>query len=194
MKNYEVIYADPPWSFSSRLLSTPAGGSEWKSLEKHHYPTMRLDEMKNLEVEKISKENAVLFLWTTDAHLPEAIALMKSWGFVYKTVAFNWIKMKSDMTLSGKMGTWTVKSGEICLLGTRGKPYYLAENRKQRQVLFAPRKEHSKKPNEVRERIELMVPNAKRIELFAREKHPNWDSWGNEVESDIGLTRIPTKP
>ena len=85
------------------------------------------------------------------------------------------------------MGMWTCKNGEICLLATKGKAHKLLKNRKIRQLVEAQRSDHSRKPNEVRKRIETMFPETDKIELFARTKTEGWDCWGNEVENSIEL-------
>ncbi len=109
---------------------------------------------------------------------------MESWGFTYKSVAFVWIKQnrKSDALFWG-MGYWTRANAEICLLATRGHPKRVAKN--IHQVILSHIEEHSKKPDEARKRIEQLMGNCSRIELFARQKSPGWDVWGNEVVSDI---------
>ena len=176
-KQYRIIYADPPWNFSSRRCSTPMTGEQSSLL----YPTMVFDELKELPVDEISYLNSTLFLWTTDSHLVYALELMNAWGFNYKTIAFNWLKK----TVTGKnafvMGNWTNKSSEICLLGIKGRPHVFVQSRTVRQLVEAVRRKHSEKPNEVRERIVELMGDEPRIELFARKKVDGWDAWGNEV-------------
>ena len=109
---------------------------------------------------------------------------MESWRFTYKSVAFVWIKQnrKSDALFWG-MGYWTRANAEICLLATRGHPKRVVKN--IHQVILSHIEEHSKKPDEARKRIEQLMGNCSRIELFARQKSPDWDVLGNEVVSDI---------
>lgn len=187
MKKYKIIYADPPWSFGNRMYSS--------NKNDHHraitraYPVMKTEDISSLPVGNIADEDCVLFIWTTDAHLPDSIEVIKRWGFKFKSVAFYWLKKE----MSGKqvcyMGQWTMKNGEICLIATKGKMTKYLKSRKVRQLTEAPRdrKRHSGKPKAVREKIEIMFGDIPRIELFAREKTPGWDVWGNEVESDINL-------
>ena len=115
---------------------------------------------------------------------------MKAWGFTYKSVAFVWIKQnrKSDALFWG-MGYWTRANAEICLLATRGHPKRVARN--VHQVIFSHIEEHSKKPDEARRRIEQLMGDVPRIELFARRTSPGWDVWGNEVQSDISFIQFP---
>jgi N6-adenosine-specific RNA methylase IME4 len=184
MKKYSIIYADPPWSYGSKY------GADMKKISEQ-YPVMTVKEIKNLPVKNIINDTALLFLWCTDSHLPEGLEVIKAWGFKYKTVAFNWIKKTNTGTTCVNVAPYTLKSWELCLLATRGTPTKeLLINRNVRGLVEAERTVHSKKPEEVRVRIEKMVGNSRnidKIELFARESSPGWDVWGNEVDSDIFL-------
>ena len=130
--------------------------------------------------------DCALFLWITFPMLREGWAVMDAWGFTFKTVAFVWVKQcrKSDNIFTG-MGYWTRANAEICLLATRGHPKRAARDVKQ--VILSHVEEHSKKPDEARHRIETLMGDVPRIELFARQATPGWDVWGNEVASDIQL-------
>ena len=116
-----------------------------------------------------------------------ATRVMEAWGFTFKTVAFVWVKQnrKSDPLFWG-MGYWTRANAELCLLATRGHPKRAAKD--VHQVIISHVEKHSRKPDEVRKRIERLMGDQPRIELFAREKSPGWDVWGNEVDSDIELS------
>lgn len=118
-------------------------------------------------------DNCALFMWVVDSHLDQAMALIEAWGFKYKTVAFVWAKPPPF-----GMGYWTRKRAELCLLATRGKPKRLSGG--VDQLIEAPRREHSRKPDEARRRIARLVPGPY-LEMFAREKPDGWDVWGNEV-------------
>jgi N6-adenosine-specific RNA methylase IME4 len=184
MKNnkYQIIYADPPWSYSN----FQGKGSYYGDVSRH-YKTMSREEIENLNVELLADNNCILFLWATFPNLPQAIRLIKVWGFEYKTVGFVWVKMKNDMSevRGDGMGFYTLSNAEIVLIGVKGK---FKRNRKDiKQIVLSPKWEHSKKPDEVRKRIVNLCGDLPRIELFAREKTNGWDSWGNEVESDIIL-------
>lgn len=180
MQKYKVIYADPPWHY--RVWSKKGDG---RSAEAH-YPTMNMEDIKKLPIAQIADRDAALFLWVTFPLLQEAWSVMKAWGFTYKSVAFVWIKQnrKSDALFWG-MGYWTRANAEICLLATRGHPKRVARN--VHQVIFSHIEEHSKKPDEARRRIEQLMGDVPRIELFARRTSPGWDVWGNEVQSDISF-------
>lgn len=179
-RKYGVIYADPPWqykTYSSKGLGRSA---------ENHYPTMNTEAIKALPVEQLADRDCALFLWVTFPCLLEGIEVLKAWGFTYKTVAFVWVKQnrKSD-TLFWGMGHWTRSNVEICLLGTKGRPKRADTG--IHQVIISHVEEHSKKPQEVRERIIRLMGDVPRIELFARDKADGFEVWGNEVESDIEL-------
>ena len=176
-KKYSVIYADPPWRYERSKVQGAA---------EKHYPTMSIDELCALPVETLAEKDCLLFLWATFPQLPEALRLIKAWGFTFKTVAFVWIKQcrKSEGLFTG-MGYWTRANAEICLLATRGRPKRAARDVKQ--VILSHVERHSQKPEEARRRIEALMGDVPRIELFARASPPGWDVWGNEVASDIRL-------
>lgn len=174
-KKYEVIYADPPWQFKNYSDET---ATHWVG---DHYSLMRQEDIAALPVGDISEKDSTLFLWATYPTLPRALELMESWGFRYKTVAFTWAKTNilSDSFFTG-MGYWTRSNAEICLLGTRGHPKRVSKA--VRQLIVSPRRAHSQKPDEARERIVELMGDVPRIELFARGEAPlGWDAWGDEV-------------
>jgi len=178
-KKYNIIYADPAWSFSSKELQK-YNGERFTSLDKH-YPTQSKDWIKNLPVNIISEKNCALFLWSTDAHIKEAIETIESWGFKYITVAFIWEKLTKNGKTVANLGAWTMKNYEICLLGTKGRMLQYKKVNNIYQKVSAERTKHSKKPHKVRENIEKLFGDLPRIELFARQRHDGWDAWGNEV-------------
>lgn len=184
MKKYQIIYADPPWRFGSKQYRD--GGRTFQNIHEK-YPTLTMSSLKALNISSISHSDCACFMWSTDAHLKEAIELMGHWGFKYKTVAFVWLKKYKTGVTVVKFAPWTLKSTEICLLGIRGTMGKYKKSNKVRQFIVAQRTAHSKKPNEVRNRIVELFGDLPRIELFAREKTEGWDVWGNEVESDIKL-------
>lgn len=172
-KKYNIIYADPPWSFK-----TWSEKGEGKSASQH-YDIMTLEDICNLPVADIAEKDCCLFLWCINSMLPQALQVIEAWGFTYKTVAFNWIKTTKSGSPCFGMGFWTRQSSEMCLLATKGKPSPQAHD--VRQTLLSPRREHSRKPDEVRDMIERLAPGLHRVELFAREVVDGWDAWGNEV-------------
>mgnify|MGYP006405959211 FL=1 len=179
-KKYNIIYADPPWHYGSKSAINNTSGKTIKPL-KDHYNTMTLNELKELPIKGLTKEDAACFMWVTDSHIDEALEILKSWGFKYKTIAFNWVKTTSKGNYCKNVAPWTMKSSEICLLGIKGKMTKYKQVNNIESLVIAERTKHSRKPKEVRDRIELLFGDTPRIELFAREKTEGWDSWGNEV-------------
>ena len=153
---------------------------------ENHYPTMTVDDICRLTVADIAADNCVLFMWATFPNRMEAFDVIKAWGFEYKTVAFVWVKQnkKSDSLFWG-MGYWTRANAELCLLATQGHPKRVGKA--VHQVIISHIEEHSKKPAETRDRIVELVGDVPRVELFARQKTPGWDTWGNELENDLEL-------
>ena len=178
-KKYQIIYADPPWGFNFRNRK---GLSQ--QAKDCLYDTMTPQDIIDLPVKKITDTNCVLFLWIMDSQMQLALDVIKSWGFVYKTVAFTWVKLaKTKYHFGG--GNWTRSNPEQCLLATKGNIKRLSAS--VRQLIVEPRREHSRKPDRIRDDIIELMGDLPRIELFAREKTDGWDVWGNEVESDIVL-------
>lgn len=182
MKNgYSVIYADPAWTFTTRA-NTGKGRSP-----EQHYDCMTLDDIKALPVKDLASKNCVLLLWVIDTHLEMALDVIRAWGFTYKTKGFNWVKTNRDGSPFTGMGFWTRANPEDCLLGinfnedcllaTTGSPKRVAKN--VRRLIMTPRREHSRKPDEVRESIEQLL-DGPYVELFARSSKEGWDTWGNQ--------------
>ena len=183
-KKYQIIYADPPWSYYNDMSVTPDQNHSGLGLmKKVPYPVLSSEDIKNIPVKNIAAENAILFMWVTDYHLERAMKVIQNWGFSYKTVGFVWSKRNKKGEPVCFMGAYTLKSGvELCLLATKGKnAAKLVKNHKVRSYLESPREHHSKKPDEIRNRIVDLCGDIPRIELFAREKFDGWDAWGNEV-------------
>jgi N6-adenosine-specific RNA methylase IME4/ParB-like chromosome segregation protein Spo0J len=154
---FQVIVADPPWRYES--------GNDLP------YPTMDIEEIKTMCVRDLADEDAILWLWTTNAHLRVAVEVVEAWGFEYKTL-LTWVK--------DRMGTgeWLRGRTEHCLLAIRGKPVFLHGN--HTTALEAARREHSRKPEEFYALVEATSPGSK-LELFAREKRTGWRSFGNQT-------------
>lgn len=178
MKKYQIIYADPPWRYSDKNCNGAV---------QSHYKTMALADIKSLSISSITEKNCVLFLWATYPMLKEALEVGEAWGFKYKTIAFQWLKLnkRNGQPFFG-LGRWTRGNTECCLLFVKGKPHRI--NNGVFQLVQSPIEGHSKKPGVVRDKIVSLMGGVERIELFAREKTEGWDVWGNEVESDIKLT------
>ena len=161
-RKYGAIYADPPWAF--RNWSEKGTGRNAIS----HYDCMSFEDLKRLPVADMAADNCALFLWATDPLLPRAFELITAWGFTYKTVGFYWVKKNeaSDGFFTG-LGYWTRANPEQCLLATRGKPARRAKD--VRRLIVEPRREHSRKPDQVRERIERLV-DGPYLELFSERR------------------------
>ncbi|MBF2760897.1 MAG: transcriptional regulator [Ectothiorhodospiraceae bacterium AqS1] len=185
-KRYEVIYADPPWDYKGQLQHCGAGGGDSGGAMRH-YPTVTLADLKTLPVDRIAADDSLLFLWATSPHLDQAIDLGKAWGFAWATVAFVWDKCKTNP------GYYTLSQCELCLAFKKGKIPSPRGARNIRQLVSEPRQGHSRKPDEVRRRIESMFPDQSRIELFAREPAAGWKAWGLEAQWDAKRPRL-TRP
>ena len=173
-KKYSVIYADPPWSY---LWGKGKDGGNFAP--EKHYKTMTTDEVCALPVKNLRDKNCALFMWATMPCLNEAFRVMSSWGFKYKTCAFTWVKTRKDgMPLSG-MGSYTKSNAELCLLGMRG--HIKSVDKTVPQIIMSPRRGHSVKPPETRDRIRKLFGDVPSIELFARQETEGWDVWGDEV-------------
>jgi N6-adenosine-specific RNA methylase IME4 len=175
-RKYGVLYADPPWSF--RNWSAKGTGRNAVS----HYDCLDFPALAKLPIADLAADDCTLFLWATDPLLPRAFELLQAWGFEYKTVAFYWVKLnavaKHDADYFTGLGYWTRANPEQCLLATRGKPQRRAKD--VRRLVVEKRREHSRKPDCVRERIERLVAGPY-LELFARETKRGWDYWGDQV-------------
>jgi len=186
VKKYKAILADPPWPYKQKLgRGKKAGHTTRGGLP---YKTMSIEEIADLPVSKIADKNCMLFLWTTNSHIHNALHIVERWDFTYKTM-ITWVKHHFGL------GYWFRGQTEHLLFGVRGKPRakfkgpHGATGKSWSTVVFAKRTVHSKKPEIVYEMIED-ISEPPRIELFARTKRPGWDVWGNEVKSDIDLFEI----
>ncbi len=175
-RKYNIIYADPPWSYRDKRDKHPKmrGGAS------SHYNTMDVSGIKKLPIKNITESNCMLFLWVTFPNLQEGLDTVRAWGFTYKTLGFSWIKTNKN---NGKpffgIGYYTKSNCEVCLIGVKGKP--IKESNSVSSVIISPREEHSKKPSEARDRIVELCGDIPRIELFARQTAEGWDCWGDEV-------------
>lgn len=170
-KKYNIIYADPPWSYKDKKCN---GNCE------SHYNTMNIKDICNLPINNITNKDCVLFLWVTYPMLKEGLELIEAWGFKYKTIGFQWIKQnKSGNGFFFGLGRWTRGNTECCLIAVKGKPKRI--NNSISQLIISPLEQHSKKPDIVRKKIVELCGDIPRIELFARQHADGWDCWGNEV-------------
>lgn len=183
-KKYQIIYADPPWDYGGKLqydkttIKKENVGFEKKifiSSSAFKYPTVKLRQLKELDVKSISADDCILFMWTTGPQLANSIELGEAWGFEYKTVAFVWDKMIHNP------GRYTLSQTEFVLAFKRGKIPSPRGARNIHQMVTIPRGKHSEKPLEVIDRITKMFPQQNKIELFARNNFVGWDNWGLEI-------------
>lgn len=173
-QKYGIIYADPPWAY---LWGKGKEGGHFAP--EKHYSTMSTDEICALDIKRIADKNCALLMWATMPCLPDAIRVMRDWGFNYKTCAFTWVKTKKDGAPLAGMGSYTKSNAEICLLGMRG--HIKSADKTVRQIVMHQRLGHSVKPPIIRNEIVRLFGDIPRIELFAREQADGWDCWGNEV-------------
>jgi len=193
-KKYQIILADPAWSYNDKLGDFSKFANKNKSPKmgacEYYYNTLSIDDICNLPIKEISHKDCILFLWVTMPKLNECFKVISEWGFKYKTCAFTWIKLnpKSGTIFKG-IGRWVQGNAELCLLATKGHPKRISKSISQ--IIMAKRGRHSQKPDTVRKRIVELMGNLPRIELFARgnkekdmlgyNKFEGWDVWGNEV-------------
>lgn len=183
-KKFDIIYADPPWHYNGKLQFDKSSKSKenidfsrkiFISTAAFKYPTLKTNELMKIPIHNIAKGNCLLFMWTSNPHLAQAIQLGEVWGFEYKTVAFIWDKMNHNP------GQYTLSNCELCLVFKRGKIPRPRGARNVQQLVRAPRRGHSVKPIEVMKGIEKMFPTQECIELFARRKVKGWTVWGLDV-------------
>lgn len=183
-KKYDVIYADPPWDYGGKLQfdKSSKGIDDLDPNKKifissacFKYPTLKTSELKKLQLNNIAKEDCLLFMWTTNPHLEQALDLGRAWGFEYRTVAFVWDKMNHNP------GQYTLSNCELCLLFKKGRIPSPRGARNIQQLVRVPRGKHSEKPIEVLQGITKMFPTQDKIELFARNNNEGWDCWGLDI-------------
>lgn len=174
---YNIIYADPPWHYAARNTDTTFGGGV-----SDKYPTMKLEEICDIPVKDWAADDSVLLIWTTMPYLMRTNQVIESWGFSYVTTAFTWVKTnKNAGTIFKGVGNYTKHNAELCLLAKRGKGVK-RQARDIAQIVMSARREHSRKPDEVRDNIVRLFGDVPRLEMFARTSTPGWDVWGNETQ------------
>jgi N6-adenosine-specific RNA methylase IME4 len=170
MFGYDVIVADPPWKYDRWSETNQSKGAA------DHYETMDTAAIAALPVGHLARGDCVLLLWACGCMLPQALDVMRAWGFVYKSEIV-WRKVFPSG--SPRMGTgYRVRTmHEPLLLGTIGRP----EHGALPSLMSGIAREHSRKPDEVYREIELRTPRANRCDLFARESRYGFDTWGDQV-------------
>lgn len=193
---FDVIVSDPPWSFSDRLQKMKA---KTKRSAQSQYSVMTVDSIAALDVRSIANpERCVLALWVPSVLLVHGLKVMSAWGFSFKQT-FVWVKTKKDVNKHVKktlakdknvdmndlmafgMGRLFRQSHEIALIGTMGKVYSHLDSKSERSVVFDINAGHSKKPEGLQDRLELMFPDSNKLELFARRQRQNWITLGDAV-------------
>lgn len=170
---FDLIMADPPWRYEMRSEK-----GETKS-PSAYYDCMSIAEIRTLPVSALAASDCLLWLWSLNTMLPQALQVIEAWGFTYKTGG-HWVKT----TVNGKlnMGTGYILrgAGEPFLIATRGAPKI--KDRGVRSVIMGQIREHSRKPEEAFQAAEKLMPDARRIEVFSRQKRAGWSNWGHESE------------
>lgn len=181
---YDIIYADPPWDYGgkmqfdkSSIKSHNEGFTKniFISSASFKYPTVKIKDLKNLDINSIASDDCLLFMWTTGPQMANSIILGEAWGFKYKTIAFVWDKMIHNP------GSYTMSQTEMCLVFKKNRIPKPRGARNIRQFIQIKRGKHSEKPDVVIEGITKMFPIQNKIELFARNNYKGWDNWGLEI-------------
>jgi N6-adenosine-specific RNA methylase IME4 len=183
----QLIMCDCPWRYDR-----DANSNGWHGSARRHYKGMGIGDLLAMDVGRYCADDCILLMWATSRHLPEALAIMKSWQFQYKTVFQTWIKTTKKGTPCMGLGRYSRSSSEFLLLGIKGKVQKLLSPTANDVlgVIFAPRTKHSQKPDQAILRINTrFAPCRKRVELFCRGQAPSgWLGWGDEMEdSDVGV-------
>ncbi|SCY62026.1 MT-A70 family methyltransferase [Paracoccus tibetensis] len=169
---FDLIMADPPWSYEMRSEK-----GEGKSPHSK-YACMSIDEICKLPVSALAAQDCLLWLWGLNTMLPQALRVIQAWGFQYKTGG-HWVKTTRNGKLNMGTGYLLRGAGEPFLIATRGAP---KTTKGVRSVLMGQIREHSRKPEEAFVAAEKLMPNARRIEVFSRQKRAGWSNWGHEAE------------
>lgn len=171
------IHKWPPWEYNDRT----AGAGRKFGLGACQYDLMPIEDIKAMRIKDITDKNCALFLWVTFPFLQEGLDVIKAWNFEYKTQAFTWIKLnqKNYKPFFG-IGYYTKSNPEICLLGIKGKMKPITNTISS--VVMEPIREHSRKPDIVRENIVKLFGDLPRLELFCREQKEGWNVFGNQLD------------
>jgi N6-adenosine-specific RNA methylase IME4 len=187
---YRAITIDAPTHFKCRTALQVQNWNSRRDVEKH-YPTMSFDEIAALPLRDLAHPDGChLFEWTSGPHLPKACALMDHWGFKYSSIAFTWVKLRrgldpdqfcllTESDFHKGLGLTTRKQCELVLLGRRGNCRRISK--RVYEVILAPVREHSRKPDEFYRRVERYC-DGPYVDLFARERRVGWAAWGNQVD------------
>lgn len=176
--SFGTIVADPPWSFTYSTRQSESGNNGWRGSTDRHYKTMKLSELREMPIGDIAAADSVLWLWSVNALLDDAMSLMSAWGFDYKN-CLTWAKTnKAGTGPAFGMGYWLRGASEHLLVGVRGRPKPLRRN--VPTWFSAPTQRHSEKPDEAYALVESLSPGPY-VDLFARRPRPGWSVWGDEA-------------
>ena len=178
-KKYNIIYADPPWHYNARNNPSTRYGQGVHA----YYPTMKLEEIKKLNIPAIADDNCALFMWCTtsagDSNLAQKLELFEHWGFRLVNIGFTWVKTNADGSPFFGTGHYSKSNAEHCFLGIKGS--MKVQSNKVSSLIISPREKHSKKPDIVRSKIVELFGDLPRCELFARQNADGWDSVGLDL-------------
>jgi N6-adenosine-specific RNA methylase IME4 len=189
--SHGVIYADPCWHFEGY---NAAGSGVPQRADEQHYSTMTVQQLATLPVGRLAANDCALFMWSTSSHTPQAFWLADQWGFRFASKAFTWAKLNKNALANFDkeptyphcdshwfmgMGHSSRRNTEDCWLFTKGQPKRMDKG--VRELIVAPVREHSRKPDAAYERIERLFQGP-HCELFARSSRAGWSSWGNETD------------
>jgi N6-adenosine-specific RNA methylase IME4 len=180
---FDLIYADPPLHFA-----TWSDKGEGRSPNRH-YATMTMPQLCELPIAEHAARDSILALWVYRPRLPDTLALIEAWGFGFRSIGLVWVKTTQAGRVHFGTGYYTRKASEILLLATRGKGLRRCD-RAVRDVILAPRREHSRKPDEAAWALERLFGPVRRIELFARTVRPGWEAWGDQVSDCVKPTSL----
>jgi N6-adenosine-specific RNA methylase IME4 len=186
--HFGTILADPPWQFMNR---TGKMAPEHRRL--HRYKTMKLEEICEVPVSDVAAEQSHLYLWVPNALLAEGLAVMRAWGFTYKTNIV-WYKVRKDGGPDGRgVGFYFRNVTELLLFGTRGRLRTLDPGRTEVNMVVSRKQDHSRKPRQVYEIVERCSPGPF-LELFARDHRRGWTQWGDEIPSASNIKALKALP
>jgi N6-adenosine-specific RNA methylase IME4 len=181
-RTYPILLVDPPWQYERPPYGIHAHDAE------EHYPTMALGDICALPVGDLASPDALLFLWVPAPILEQAFQVIRAWGFSYRT-GMVWDKQSSIP------GRYIRQQHEHLLVARRGEFPTPPDKDRPPSVISAPRRQHSRKPDEAYALIERMYPDLPKIELFARgEARPGWAVWGNEAPGAADPGEMPPIP
>lgn len=174
---FGTVVVDPPWAFTYSTRASEAGNNGWRGSTDRHYANLGMAALRDLPIPDVAADNSVLWLWSVNALLDDAMGLLRHWGFDYKNT-LTWAKTAKHGGPSVGMGFWMRGATEHLLLGVKGKPKPLRRN--QPTWFAAPPTRHSAKPEAAYDLIETLTPGP-HLDVFARRQRPGWTCWGDQA-------------